>query len=207
MDTYLDAWHLMAYDYAGSWANVTGHDANLYHCAESPASTPFSTDAAVQAYISAGVNASKIIMGMPIYGRSFENTTGIGKSYNRIGSGTWEAGVYDYKALPLPGSKVTHDIVLGASYSYDAISKQLISYDTIEIVQQKIGYIKERGLGGAMFWESSADGKGNLSLILAAGMGLGGLDLGENWLGYLGSRYDNVADNMGNGTVGVGNTY
>lgn len=35
------------------------------------------------------------------------------------GEGSWEAGMWDYKVLPLPGSEEINDQRLGASYSYD----------------------------------------------------------------------------------------
>jgi len=41
----------------------------------------------------------------------------------------------------------------------------MISYDTVEMAQQKADFIHEFGLGGAMWWESSGDKQGEESLI------------------------------------------
>jgi chitinase len=142
------------YDYAGSWDSISGHQANIYPSTSKPASTPFSSDRAIKDYIAAGIPASKIVMGMPLYGRAFESTSGIGQSYSGIGSGSWENGVWDYKDLPRAGATVTYDAQVGATWSYDASTRELISFDTVDLVIQKSAYVKNLGLGGAMFWVS-----------------------------------------------------
>ncbi|KAI2602087.1 glycoside hydrolase family 18 protein [Hypoxylon sp. NC1633] len=199
MATYLDHFNLMAYDYAGSWDTTSGHQANLYSNSQNPISTPFSTDAAINAYIAAGVPSSKITLGLPLYGRSFEATNGIGQAYSGIGSGSWEAGVWDYKVLPRSGATETYDAVSGATYSYDSATKELISYDNVDMVNKKIAYLQSKGLGGSMFWEASGDRTDGGSLIATAFNAQGGasaLDTTQNLLSYPNSQYDNIKNNL-----------
>lgn len=135
-----------------SWDTAAGHDANIYPSTSNPSSTPFNTDQAIDYYISHGVTSGKINMGMPLYGRSFLNTNGPGTPYSGVGSGSWENGVWDYKALP---------------YSYDASQEMMISYGTPQVAEKKAEYIMSKGLGGGMWWESSGDKKASDSLITA----------------------------------------
>ncbi|KAI0129736.1 42 kDa endochitinase [Xylariales sp. AK1849] len=192
----IDYFNLMGYDYAGSWDTTSGHQANLYPNPSNPTSTPFSTDAAITAYVAAGVPAGQIILGMPIYGRAFESTNGIGQTYSGVGSGSWEDGIWDYKVLPKAGATEIYDSVSGATYSYDSSAKELISYDTPAMVQTKVSYLKSKGLGGSMFWEASADKNDSSSLIGTSYTSLGGLKSTQNLLSYPDSVYDNIKAGM-----------
>ncbi|KAG8779938.1 hypothetical protein FRC12_023687, partial [Ceratobasidium sp. 428] len=82
MNPYLTLWNLMAYDYAGAWSSVSDDQANLY----GPTQSGTSTDSTISWYTSNGVPANKITMGIPLYGRAFEQTGGIRKAYSGVGS-------------------------------------------------------------------------------------------------------------------------
>lgn len=149
MDPYLSFWNLMAYDFAGPWSSLVQYQSNLYG--------EISADGAVKHYISQGVDPKKIVLGMPVYGRAFANTQGLGQSFSGTGEGSWEQGVWDYKALPLNGSQEHVDDQSVSAYCYDSSRELFVCYDNAETVAMKAEYAKRERLGGGMWWESSAD--------------------------------------------------
>ncbi|CUA68955.1 Chitinase 1 [Rhizoctonia solani] len=155
-----------------------------------------STSASTEWYLKAGASKEKFVTGMPIYGRGFENTDGLHKPFNGTGPGTWEAGLYDYKALPFANATVYNDLKNIASYSDDPVKKELISYDTPTITAAKSKWLIAQGLGGTMFWELSADKNGTDSLVQTAAKTMAKLDNTENHLYYPGSQFDNVKAGM-----------
>lgn len=192
MDQYVDMWNLMAYDYVGNWSNLTGDLANLFSSTDHPASTPFSTDSIVKYYTSQGIPPTKIVLGMPLYGRYFNRTRGLGQPFS--GSGT-----YSTKDLPLPGSTVYYDCQTGSSYSYNTAMEQLISYDNLAVAKQKATFIQNM-LGGVGYWEVSEDGIGDASTIRSVTGVLreNGSDIDHtlNKLSFPNSSYENVRRGM-----------
>ncbi|RPA98882.1 hypothetical protein L873DRAFT_1685821 [Choiromyces venosus 120613-1] len=202
MNQYLDFWNLMAYDFAGSWDATAGHQANLYHSASNSASTPFNANDAVNAYIAGGVQPSKIILGMPLYGRSFQATVGPGSAFTGIGGGSWENGVWDYKALPKAGATEDADSSIVASWSHDPSAREMISYDTPTVALAKSSYIQAKGLGGGMWWELSSDKpiaepRSLIKTTVDSFGGTGSLETTNNILTYPGSKYDNLKNQFG----------
>lgn len=79
----------------------------------------------------------------------------------------------------------------------------MVSYDTPQVATQKVQYIKQLGLGGAMWWETSGDLPGTQaeSLINVVVQGLGGyegkhMERRENVLEFPQSQYDNLRGGM-----------
>ncbi|KAI8980998.1 chitinase [Pilobolus umbonatus] len=148
---YVDIFYLMAYDFAGDWDDVTGHQSALYGGA-------LNVDQAVMDFIAAGVPPKKIVVGLPLYGRGFSHTQNkTGSSYKGVPDGSWEKGSYDYKDLPMEDAIEYYDSERVASWSYNTRTNEFVTYDTPTVVRKKCEYITDKQLGGAMFWELSAD--------------------------------------------------
>jgi chitinase len=70
--------HLMAYDFAGAWNGKTGFNAPISD-----------VDNAVKYWTNQGAPKSKLVLGMPLYGRSFTLSTadnGIGAATSGVGT-------------------------------------------------------------------------------------------------------------------------
>lgn len=192
MEKYIDVFYLMAYDYSGDWDQQTGHQANLF-------GGPLNTDQAVNDYMAAGVPASKLVLGIPMYGRGFTNTNGPDCCYQGVCKGSWEAGQYDYKCLPLPGSTEHNDMEKMASWCYDPQSRVFVTYDSPQVVNGKCEYIKQKELAGAMFWELSADRKyddPNSLINVVYNAFEGQVDQTPNHLDFPLSEYINIKNQM-----------
>lgn len=129
----------MAYDFTGPWSQTAGHHAQLFPGTPSEASG----SAAVEYVISTGFPATKILFGVPVYGRSFLGATGPGQPFNGHGG---EEGTFEYKQLPRPG---TEEIVNTRVVAAFCISDDggFITYDNPETVKMKANYCIEKGLG------------------------------------------------------------
>ncbi|KAI9759637.1 MAG: Vacuolar protein sorting-associated protein 53 [Chaenotheca gracillima] len=166
---YLDRVNLMCYDFSGPWTNQCGHHSQLF-----PPAPPYEPDAALCGHsameyvMSEGIPAEKLLMGIPVFGRSFIGARSLGDSY--IGHGGND-GVYDYKDLPLPGTAEAFDATAGAAMCIGDDSG-FVTYDNPESVRLKATYVRQRAMGGLFYWTATADGVGSRSLIEAGFSGL-----------------------------------
>lgn len=136
---YLDLLNLMAYDFTGSWSTQTGHQAQLF---PSNANEP-SGSAAVDYVISTGFPAAKILLGVPVYGRSFLGSSGPGQEYRGHGG---DNGTFEYKQLPRSGAEEIVNTRVVAAFCIGG-DGGFVSYDNPETVKIKAAYVREKRLG------------------------------------------------------------
>ena len=172
---YLNWINIMAYDFHGSWEpnGPTNHHANLYASSSDPSILPMSADSSVQGYLSAGVPADKLILGLPFYGKGWASVTnvnnGLYQDAGRIPRGTWEKGSEDYKVLKNKGYPSFRDDETKAHWIYNG--NIFWTYDNENSIRSKMEYINTQDLAGVMFWELSGDDAEG-SLIHAIDSGL-----------------------------------
>lgn len=90
-----------------------------------------------------------------------------------------------HKYFPVAGAQIFENTTDVSSYSYDSSKRELVSYDTPNIIKLKAQYVNTKGLGGSMFWELSTDKVGSGSLIQVSANTLGSLDQTQNHIKYV----------------------
>ncbi len=159
LDKYLDFLNIMTYDFYNGWHKVNGHHSNLYPSAK-PELDMNSVVNAIDLHVKAGFPANKINLGIPFYGRIWK---GVEVKDDDILFNTAETigmGI-DYvdfcQNINANGFTRYWDDQAKAPYLWNPEEKTFISYEDEESIALKMEYLKKRGLGGAMFWEYSAD--------------------------------------------------
>jgi len=161
----LDFVNLMAYDQTGDWDAVTGHHAPLFSNPES--SNPNSAALVVTHYLSAGVPARKLVLGVPFYGHAWGEVPATGHGLFQIGKKAPEGLATAFKDIrtllagPSGYTRYWDDISM-APYLYDAAGRTFISYEDEQSVREKARFVVDRGLAGIMFWAHGNDPDGTL---------------------------------------------
>jgi chitinase len=164
----LDWINIMSYDFHGGWepSGPTDFQSNLYLNPDSPNaktenSRTYNVDAAVKTLLARGVPPSKIVVGIPFYGRGWTgvppgpNGDGLYQSAAKPALGTYEAGIEDYKVLKSRPGTVREHPVTKQSWKYDGTN--FWSYDTPTTVRAKVDYARQNNLRGVFGWELDGD--------------------------------------------------
>ena len=160
---YVDTVNLMTYDYYGPDSDmISGNHAPLFTDPADP--KKISADRTVRAYEAAGVPASKLLLGLPFYGKSWAN---VGPEKNGLFQpGSKPAGTFhDYSALASysqQGYTRYWDAAASVPWLYNPDTRTFISYEDPESLARKCRFVLEQHLAGVMFWELTEDDNGTL---------------------------------------------
>lgn len=153
---------IMAYDMHGSWDAYSDFGAPLYQPAGYSPQYKNSVADGVQAYLTAGVPADKLVLGIPFYGYLYEGVSqenqGLYSTFTSARSIGYDSIRSSY--LNQPGMRAGfHE---GAAVPYLYGNQRFLSYEDVRSVAAKAAYAKQNGLAGIGVWELSQNADGTL---------------------------------------------
>ncbi|KAL2199085.1 glycoside hydrolase family 18 protein [Corynascus similis CBS 632.67] len=161
---YLDTVNLTAYDFFGHWSHKSGHHAQLYATGKDEPSGA----AGVRDLMSAGVPGRKILLGIPLFGRSFLHVAGPGHKNRGTAGGSDGSGSFEYAQLPRKGTKEQVDKRAVAAQCVGG-DGGFVTYDNPDTVKIKAAFCKQKGLGGLFYWSAPCDAKESKRSLIATG--------------------------------------
>ncbi|OWR42920.1 chitinase-related protein 1 precursor [Danaus plexippus plexippus] len=166
---HLDWIAVMTYDYHGQWDKKTGHVAPLYYHPEDD-NTYFNANYTMHYWMEKGAPASKLVMGIPLYGQTFTTSkvnNRASQALNIPATAGGDAGEYtrangflayyeiceriqnrQWKLIKDPYQRM-------GPFAYKG--NQWVSFDDIDIIKKKVNFMKSLGLAGGMVWAIDLD--------------------------------------------------
>lgn len=162
---YLDFIHLMCYDYHGAWDMKTGANAPL------SSTDVYNVEYTIQYMKKMGAPLEKMILGLPLYGRTFllpetsvtENRVPklgeVARNFGFQGPYTRENGFMGYNEIcvELKNTSWSKHWDSASQTPFAVNREKVIAYDDPRSILAKIKYALEQGLGGAMVWSIDTD--------------------------------------------------
>ncbi|XP_015972060.1 class V chitinase CHIT5 [Arachis duranensis] len=153
---YLDWASPMCFDYHGAWSNFTGYNNALFD----PKSN-ISTQFGLGSWIQSGVPPSKLVFGLPLYGRAWklQDPKVHGDGAPAVGAADGTDGTMNYNDILEFNKKNKATVVFDRSavsyYTYAGTT--WMSYDDAPSMTRKVQYAKSLGLKGYFFWQVGGD--------------------------------------------------
>jgi chitinase len=160
---YLDYVNVMSYDFKEGGDSLSGHHTNLLTSPDDPAQR--SADRAIHAFETAGVPASKLVIGLAFYGHGWKMRSADNHGLFRPSIAPFRAGGFTYikdSLIGQNGYRRYWDRKARAPWLFQPQEKIFISYDDERSVKAKCKYAEKNRLAGVMFWEYFTDRKGYL---------------------------------------------
>lgn len=180
---YLDYINVMTYDFHGQWENRVGHNSPLFPLNSASAfQKKLTVDYSAKEWVRQGAPLEKLIIGMPVYGRTFQlaDSAKFDIGAEALGGGeagryTGESGFLSYYEicdfLHQPNTTLVWDNEQQVPFAYRG--DQWVGFDDERSLRTKVAWLKTEGFGGIMVWSVDLDdfrgycGTGKFPLIKA----------------------------------------
>jgi chitinase len=169
---YMDFLSIMAYDLHWNSEPITAFHSALFRDSRDSTDPKLRNrygDFAVKGFLHAQVPASKIVFGVPFYGKGWAgvDVANHGLYQKAQGQASSPGSYRDLKQLPETADRHFYPTAVSCTIWNDQI---FWSYDCPQALRTKMRYIHAHHLGGVMFWELSHDtATSELLRILAIG--------------------------------------
>lgn len=167
LSRYLDFMHIMCYDYGGAWDRRVTANAPLR--GQGTLNVEFTIDYLIEQ----GASPSKLVLGVPFYGRTFVTQTvagALGDPASDVGFKgpfTNENGFIGYNELCAlltdknSGWTSVYDSAMGQGIAryHDEVANEthVVTYDSLRTMAVKSRYAVRKGLAGTMVWSVDTD--------------------------------------------------
>ncbi|KAL7733630.1 hypothetical protein ACLKA6_005082 [Drosophila palustris] len=166
---YLDYLHIMCYDYHGSWDHKIGYNAPLTAAAVDPLSVQYTIDYLLKQ----GAPPSKLVLGLPFYGRTFKTSAQGNLDDASDGAGfqgpfTREDGFLGYNEI----CNILSNKTSGWTKQWDPQTSQVlarsernvftqdvngVTFDSSRSIANKVKFAMKKRLAGVMVWSVDTD--------------------------------------------------
>ncbi|XP_001663097.2 chitinase-3-like protein 1 [Aedes aegypti] len=160
--------NVMTYDMHGAWEDHCGLNAPLY---AGPADITevqkqMNVNASIHYWLSSGAPKEKLILGIPLYGRSFTLANAANSFVGAPVNGPGTAGPYSREPGVMGYNEFceklqTEQWAIHSSAEqfglYAVQNNQWLGFDDVTTVKYKMDYVLQMELGGAMVWSLESD--------------------------------------------------
>ncbi|CAG7836050.1 unnamed protein product [Allacma fusca] len=169
---YADFANVMTYDYFGAWASkwgaYTGSPSPLFYGNPKGFSGKVNADWTIKYYTCKSKRPHQINMGVPFYGRYWENvgdpidpSDGMWRLAQSVG-GEFKGGFVPWKEvresyLSDPGFKQEFHEKAKVPYAFNPTTRVFLGYENPESLSYKVKYAEDYNVGGLMIWAVDQD--------------------------------------------------
>jgi len=164
---YLDFINVMTYDFHGQWEKEVGHNSPLYPLNSATGfQKRLTVEFSAKEWVRQGAPKEKLIIGMPVYGRTFTLSDPVQFDIGAPASGggdpgryTGESGFLSYYEicdfLHKDNTTLVWDNEQQVPFAYRGL--QWVGFDDERSLKTKTKWLKSEGFGGVMVWSVDLD--------------------------------------------------